>query len=181
MNEEQMERNLDRINMWIDNCDQKTSFLLAFLGVVATLFLTSDLVSIIKQLLVIPFMGYWRDNIGSFDFLRFVIALCLVVGLISIFIALVRLLLCLMAKTDFSKFKQEGMIEKSGLFFGHIAQMSFSEFVEADNELLKDLQSQAYTNACICDSKFKHYNKGLQLVLFALPFLTLAFVLILFV
>ena len=48
MNEEQMERNLDRINMWIGNCDQKASFLLAFLGVAATLFVTSDSVNKIK-------------------------------------------------------------------------------------------------------------------------------------
>ena len=126
-------------------------------------------------------MSFWRDNIGSFNLLRFLIAICLVVGFTCIFIAFVQLLFCLMAKTDYSKFKQDGMKEKSRLFYGHIAQMTYSEFTTDDDELLKDLQSQTYTNASICDSKFKHYNNGLWLVLFALPFFTLAFVLIFFV
>lgn len=176
-----MERNLDRINMWIGNCDQKASFLLAFLGVAATIFVTSDFVSKLKHLLVDPFIAYWSNNVGSFSFSRLVIALCLVVVLVCIFIALINLLFCLMAKTDYSKFKQTGMKDKSRLFFGHISSMTYSEFIQEDDDQLNDLSSQAYTNACICDSKFKYYNKGLRLVLFALPFIALAFVLILFV
>ncbi len=181
MNEEQMERNLDRINMWIGNCDQKASFLLAFLGVAATVFVTSDVVSKLKHLLVNPFIAFWKNNIGSFCFFKFVISICLVVGLVCIFIAVVYLLMCLMAKTDYSKFKQPGMKEKSRLFFGHIASMTYSEFCQDEYDQLNDLRSQAYINACICDYKFKNYNIGLRLVLLALPFLTLAFVLILFV
>lgn len=176
-----MERNLDRINMWIGNCDQKASFLLAFLGVAVTVFVTSDVVSKIKHLLIDPFMAYWRDSIGSFNLFRFLIAFCLVVGLVCVLIALVHLLFCLMAKTDYLRFKQPGMKDKSRLFFGSIAAMSYSEFSQDENDHLNDLMSQAYSNACICDSKFKYYNKGLRLVLLALPFLTLAFVLILFV
>lgn len=176
-----MERNLDRINMWIGNCDQKASFLLAFLGVAATVFVTSDVVSKLKNLLVDSFIAYWIDNIGSFNLLRFLIAFCLVVGLVCIFIALVYLFMCLMAKTDYSKFKQPGMKEKSRLFYGHIASMAYSEFCQDEDDQLNDLSSQAYISACICDSKFKNYNKGLRLVLLALPFLALAFALILFV
>lgn len=180
MNEEQMERNLDRVNMWIGNCDQKASFLLAFLGVAATIFLTSDVVVKIKQILVDPFIAYWRNDVGSFSFWRLLLAVCLVVSAVCIFIALVNLLLCLMAKTDYSKFKQSGMKEKSRLFYGHIASMTFDEFCQEDNNLLNDLRSQTYTNACICDAKFQHYNRGLKNVFIALPFLATAFVLILF-
>ncbi len=180
MNEEQIERNLDRMNMWISNCDQKASFLLAFLGVAATIFMTSDVVGKIKQILIVPFIAYWSDDIGSFNFWRFLLVFCLIVSAVCIFIALVNLLLCLMAKTDYSKFKQPGMKEKSRLFYGHIASMTFDEFCQDDNDLLNDLRSQTYTNACICDAKFKHYNRGLKKVLLALPFLAIAFVLILF-
>ncbi len=97
MNEEQMERNLDRVNMWIGNCDQKDSFLLAFLGVSATIIMTSDVVGKIKQILIDPFIAYWRDDVGSFNFWRLLLAVCLVVSAVCIFIALVNLLLCLMA------------------------------------------------------------------------------------
>lgn len=181
MNEEQMERNLDRINMWIGNCDQKASFLLAFVGVAATIFITSDVVGTIKQTIVDPFIAYWSNNEGSFCFLRLLIAVCLVAGLAFILMALYNLLNCLMAKTDYSKFKQPGMKEKSRLFYGHIASMSYSEFCQEDSDFLKDLQSQTYTNACICDSKFIHYNRGLKQFFIAIPFLIVAFLLILFV
>ena len=181
MNEEQMERNLDRINMWIGNCDQKASFLLAFVGVAATVFITSDVVSTIKRIIIDPFIAYWSFHEGSFSFYRLLIAACLVFGSGSIFLALINLLYCLMAKTDYSKFKQPGMKEQSRLFYGHISSMSYSEFCQEDSEIIKDLQSQTYTNACICDSKFKHYNKGLKQVFVAIFFLALVFVLILFV
>lgn len=32
-NEQDLKENLDRVNMWISNCDQKASFVLAMLGV----------------------------------------------------------------------------------------------------------------------------------------------------
>ena len=181
MNEEQMERNLDRVNMWIGNCDQKAGLLLGFLGVAATLFITSDVVGKLRNTLIAPFIAYWRDDVGSFNLLRCLLAVCLLIGAVCIFIALMNLLFCLMAKTDYSKFKQLGMKEKSRLFFGHIASMTYDEFSLEDNDQLNDLRSQTYTNACICDSKFKHYNVALKCSLVAIPLFTLAFILTLFV
>ena len=178
---DQMERNLDRINMWIGNCDQKASFLLAFLGVAATIFITSDVVGKIKELIVVPFLSYWKENIGSFNLLRFIIAISLILGVVCIFISLFFLLLCLMAKTDYSKFKQPGMEKESLLFYKHIASMDYSKYCVSRNDRYNDLCSQAYTNACICTDKFNNYKRGLTLVIVALPLLALAFVLFLFV
>ena len=181
LDEDEMERNLDRINMWIGNCDQKASFLLAFLGVAATIFLTSDVVSKIKGILITPFVDYWRNGIGTFSIYRLLIAVSLVIGSICILASLVHLLFSLMAKTDYSKFQQPGMEKRSVLFYLHIASMNYSEFSRAENDRYNDLRSQAYVNSCICTDKFKHYRKALNLVLFALPFLTIALLLILFV
>lgn len=181
LEEEQMKDNLDRINMWIGNCDQKASFLLAFLGVAATIFITSNVVSKIKEILITPFVAFWRDGTGSFSIFRLLIAISLIVGSACILAALVHLLFCLMAKTDYSKFHQPGMEERSLLFYVHIASMNYSEYSRAENDRYNDLRSQTYTNACICTEKFKHYRVALHLVLVALPFLTTAFLLILFV
>ena len=180
MNEEQMERNLDRVNMWISNCDQKTGFLLAFLGVATTIFMTSDFVGKIKQILICPFIAYWRDNVGCFNFWRFLLAVCLVVGAVCIFVALVNLILCLMAETDYSRFKQPGMKEKSRLFYVHIASMTYEEFCQEDNDQLNDLRSQTYTNSIICSQKFERYKAALLFTFMALPMLVAAFVLLLF-
>ena len=58
INRDELEIRLDRINGWINNCDQKTSILLAIEGVVLTVFCTSDYISLIHQRLVIPIYSY---------------------------------------------------------------------------------------------------------------------------
>lgn len=181
LDEMQMERNLDRVNMWIGNCDQKASFLLAFLGVAATIFITSDVIGRIKELLVDPFVSYWKDGIGSFCLMRFLIAVFLIIGVICIFISLVFLLLCLNAKTDYSKFKQPGLEGKSLLFYQHIASFDYSEFSRAQNDRFNDIRSQTYVNSCICSDKFKFYKRGLVSSLVAIPSLALAFLFFLFI
>ena len=45
--QEKLTQNLDRVNMWIGNCDQKASLLLTMLGVVITVICTSDFARII--------------------------------------------------------------------------------------------------------------------------------------
>ena len=44
-----------------------------------------------------------------------------------------------------------------------------------------DLRSQVYTNSIICSDKFKNYKIGAKAILWALPILTIAFLLLLFV
>lgn len=181
LEEDQMERNLDRTNMWISNCDQKASFLLALVGVVITVIFTSGVTPRIIQTLVNPFIDYCKDGVGSFCFWRTMDALLFISGLVLIFLSMSHLLLCLMAKTDYSKFQQPGMEQKSHLFFGHIASMTYDEFCHTDVDKYNDLLSQVYTNSVICSDKFKNYRKGAKAVFLALPILTASFLLLMFV
>lgn len=178
---DEMERNLDRTNMWISNCDQKASFLLALVGVVITVIFTSGVTPRIIQTLVNPFIDYCKDGVGSFCFWRTMDALLFISGLVLIFLSMSHLLLCLMAKTDYSKFQQPGMEQKSHLFFGHIASMTYDEFCHTDVDKYNDLRSQVYTNSVICNDKFKNYRKGAKAVFLALPILTASFLLLMFV
>lgn len=178
---DEMERCLDRTNMWIGICDQKASFLLALVGVVITIIFTSGAILKIMEVLVNPFIAYWRDDVGSFCFWCTLDAVLLIVGLVLAFVSMVYLLLCLMAKTDYSRFQQPGMEQKSHLFFGHIASMSYDEFCHTDVDKFNDMRSQVYTNSIICSDKFKNYKIGAKAILWALPILTIAFLLLLFV
>lgn len=58
INREDLEIKLDRINGWINNCDQKTSILMAIEGVVLTIFCTSDYISLIHKRIIIPIYTY---------------------------------------------------------------------------------------------------------------------------
>ena len=44
-----MKENLERVNMWLDNCDQKASSLLALLGVAETVVCSSDFFAKINE------------------------------------------------------------------------------------------------------------------------------------
>ena len=181
LDEEQMEKNLDRIILMIGNCDQKASYLLALVGVAATVFLVSNVVAKIKQILIEPFVLYLNDGIGSFCFIRFLLAVLLIGGLICILFSLYYLLKCLTSRTDYDKYKQPGMTEKSLLFFKHIAGMNYGEFCMTRTNRFNDLRSQTYINSKICTAKFDYYSIGLKYFIVAILLLSITFVIFLFV
>lgn len=179
--QEKLPQNLDRVNMWIGNCDQKASFLLTLVGVVATIICTSEYAKVVKNTLVKPFVAYWKDGVGGFNLLNFFIALFLVAGLGFLFAAIIYALMSLMARTDYKKERQEGMVEKSRLHYGSIAKMTYAEYIlEEAYDYDNDLTSQIYVNSKICNAKFAKYKTALKLTLIAMPLLAAAFVLLLF-
>ena len=56
---ELMEKNLDRVINWVNNCDQKASILLALLGLVVTLVFTSDVFVKIDSIIITPFFFFF--------------------------------------------------------------------------------------------------------------------------
>lgn len=179
--QERLTQNLDRVNMWIGNCDQKASFLLTMVGVVATIICTSDLAKVVKDVLVVPFVAYWKEHVGVFNLLNLFIALFLVVGLGFLFAAIIYALLSLMAKTDYNQFTQEGVSAQSRLHYGCISKMTYEEYKQEEGyDYEDDLKSQIYVNSKICDAKFNWYKISLSLTFVAFPLLAIAFVLLLF-
>lgn len=179
--EQDLKENLDRVNMWIGNCDQKAGFLLALVGIVLTIVCTSDAIFVIKKILIKPFVNYWRDGIGTFCPLRAIIAVLLIVGFAFVFISIIHLLLCLRAKTDYDLMKESEMEETSLLFYGSVAKMNYSDFCGVENDRINDFRTQVYINSVICDKKFENYKKAMRFVLWALPLLVFGFLIILFV
>ena len=171
--EQDLKENLDRVNMWIGNCDQKASFLLALVGVVLSIVCTSEAINNIKTILIIPFISYWREGIGSFSPLRTLIAALLISGFICVFLSIVYLLCSLKATTDYNNNKESGLEEKSLIFYGSIAKMSYSDFCGAKNDRINDFRTQVYINSVICNKKFENYKKALRFVFWALPLLVL--------
>ena len=170
LDEERLAQSYDRINMWIGNCDQKASFLLAIIGIVLTIALDKDVIKGFKNQIVTPCIQYWSQNIGEFYFARFLFALSLMACMVLLLSAIVYLLFSLKAKTVFDKKKHPALERQSMLYYDDIASRTYQEFVEGELHMLNDLRSQVYTNACICSDKFKNYRKGSKLFLWAIPF-----------
>lgn len=81
--EHQLKDNLDRVNMWIGNCDQKASFILAIIGVVLSICFTSDSdpFKYIKNDIVNPIVSTLENS-------RFISVLTTVEALLLLFIFL---------------------------------------------------------------------------------------------
>lgn len=151
---------LDRNVGFITNCDNKTSIVLAIIGVLLTIILTnnglSEMYSIIKKCIEM------KTFCSIFYLILFIIpTLAMLVGMYN---------LCgvLLAKTNEVA---NGLDEKnSHVFFSGIGkhgeyQVYKQQFVEMNKlELLDELLIQIYINADIANNKYKKYNMGLKLI-----------------
>ena len=160
-NEEQLKNNLDRVNIWIGNCDQKASFILAIIGVVLGICFTSDSLVFIKSEIVSPVISA-IDNSTSISLLTIFEALLLLMLFAFLIMSVFRMIFALRAKTDLKKLSQPGMESNSMLHYQTIANMTYREFCEKEVHILNDLRSQFYVNSCICTSKFENYKKGVK-------------------
>ena len=79
---------LDRVNGWINNCDQKSSILLAIEGVVLTILCTSDYISFIHQQLIFPIYNYYETGNGVFSIINTVQLFILAAMFILIFLSI---------------------------------------------------------------------------------------------
>lgn len=171
-------KNLERVNFWIGNIDTKTSFLLAFIGIIAGLYFANSkfieaIIIAIKELIILA---------GSIttDF-RLLISLFLIVGMILLILflilTLINLIAVITARIDPSEYEKKNVIGNSKLFWGTIAvnkgdyknipENKFPDFLNSvnimtDQELFEDINSQTYINSMICKKKFAYYNKGIK-------------------
>lgn len=179
-NEQDLKENLDRVNMWISNCDQKASFVLAMLGVGMTILFTSDFVKYVRNSIVVPFKTYLCESIGYIDWFRVMIALSLIYVCIGIVITFYQLVNSLRAKTDIKRFAQQGIESKSMFHYVTVASKTYNEFCTSEVHIINDLRSQVYINSIICTAKFKHYKKAITTLFYTVPGIILLVFLILF-
>lgn len=158
-------KNLERVNYWISNCDSKISFMLAFIGALLTISLTSSLFTDSLKILIfnikaISFYSF-RSLIVCFMSLSLISSLYFIIQAVNNFIYGLR------AKVDSKLFTKSQLVTDSNLFFGSISQKSFIDYESrlwrlSEEEILKDIDSQTYINSKICTEKFAFYNTGLN-------------------
>ena len=154
---------LDRTVAWTDNCDSKTSIILGGLGVIASIFLASDYVSRIAD--IVRFMtshvNVWK---AIYLFLFFGSIVALLVGCFF----LIRVLISV---TDTKEFNDRGVKVDSLIFFSSISKNKTlsvykKKVLKTDNaQFEEDIISQIYVCSIICNAKFRNYKTGLLLSL----------------
>lgn len=167
---EELNQRLDRVNGWINNCDQKAGILLAFCGALVAVLLTSDVIGKGYYYLVEPFYCYWLDEAdATFSFKRAALFCGLLPTIYYGWNVVYNLLLVLKPKTKIEDFNDNSspITNNSKLHFQSIAKKSYREFQteskwQSETEYLDDLCTQIYCNSRICDDKFDNYTKGLN-------------------
>lgn len=147
---------------WIKNCDEKASIVLALVGVILTITLTSDCTK--------TFIEIIKANIKRMLSWDSIFLVAIVINLLVILFGIKFLYSALKAKLDYNSFKLDGLAKSSVIYFGtiekHDEYMKYKSFVLniSDEEYLNDLYSQIYINSKIAKEKFYNYNKGISII-----------------
>ena len=163
LDERKLKEGLDMNNMWIGNCDQKASILMAIIGVIFTIVMTSDAIKTIRNYIVLPFLDFCNgDETMCFSFSRFSVFVFLVITAFFAVLSLWDILNCIKPNLDYNAMKNNNplMETKSYIFYGSVANMSYEEYKNTNVDYENDLRSQAYTNAMIANMKFNNYLNG---------------------
>lgn len=156
ISKEDMYKNLEIINQWINNSDGKTSIVLGLVGIFLTIIFTNSnmvktLLNIIKKLI---------SNVCFCDVLYL-----LFLG-ITIFICFYGLWLLIMVLLPTLKMNKKEI--KSYMYFGSISKYAtFNGFKDelknaSDENIVDDLLNQIYQNSIICNKKHVNFINGVK-------------------
>lgn len=146
---------LDRILAWTNNCDTKTSIILATFGILTTLFGSEFFIEKFKTIIFY--------NLVSIDFAKFIFLLSLTTGFCCYLMGLSFLILELFPSLITKK--NHNLNQSSSFFFGMIINKELAVFkqeilsLNVDEEI-DDLISQVYINSVICDRKYHFVKRG---------------------
>lgn len=164
---DQLRLDLERINFWIVNADQKAGTILAILGVVVPIVGSTDKVIEIIAEAIKPLVTYYKGN-TEFPFSNLIFAFLILICILLLGISVYYLLATIVAKTDPKVFKEKDLVVESLLHYQSINKLTFSNYkrlrveqMEKNDEESKDFLSQIYINSDICTSKYENYNRGL--------------------
>lgn len=153
---EDLYKNLDIINQWINNSDSKASIILGLVGILLTIVFTNgSLTYYIMKIIKEVFLNINFSDILYLLFFLSSIGIC-VYGLYALIKVLIPTLKMKTNKT------------KSYMYFGSIAQYSSlkeykEDLLEINEEsFIDDLLNQVYQNSIICKKKYINFTKGIK-------------------
>jgi hypothetical protein len=183
---EEVLKTLERINFWINNCDTKISFALAFAGVIIAGFFSSSIITNKLEKLIKEIF-----NIDSSTKIMEIVLLILSLLVIVIFItcmitAITTLFIALKGSVDTSKFREPELTENSLIYFGSVANQPFQSFkhkavTNTGGQIYNDYLSQVYINSKVCEKKFKLLNRGIKYLISSIYLFILLNILFLFI
>lgn len=160
---------LERINSWIENCDSKSSIMMALVGVFISMIFTSDFILNSLTEIISTFFVYWKTGKGYFDMSYILILLLFISMVFCLLISLLYLIKALSARTCSKQTGNSQVKTDSLIHFGSIQKLSYNKFktsilAETDGDKLEDILSQIYINSKRCQEKFDDYNYSIKFI-----------------
>lgn len=165
MKTDEMNEVHNQIIGWTNNCDTKSSIVLAFIGVLVSIAFTSDYILQTIETQIENIICYWSDSIGSFSLSAAFMFLFLLCFIVLIGISSAYSIAALTANVK--------CIDNSIIFFGKIATKTKDEYIEqaqsiSNKEYEKDKLTQIYNCSQICNDKFYRYNHSVLYLKYSL-------------
>lgn len=165
---EQLRSDLDRVNFWISNADQKAGILLAVIGFVVPVVGSTDKVVEIVASAIKPLLDAFKNN-APLPCYNIIYCLLILACIILVGITVYYLIKTITAEINPRIFKEKELNVNSQLHFQTINKKSFSVFrnsrmcqMESLEQESVDYLSQIYINSDICTTKFLNYNQGIK-------------------
>lgn len=149
---------LERNIAFVTNCDNKTSIVLAIIGVFLTIILTNDGLNTIYEII--------KACVEMRTFCSMMYLFVLGVAIVVMILGIYNLGIVLIAKT--SETAEGVALTNSRIFFTGINRHGNYEVYKAkfyemsEQELLDELIVQIYINSDIASKKYNKYNKGVK-------------------
>ena len=145
---------LERNISFIANCDNKTSIVLASIGVLLTIILTNNGINEIFKII--------KSCISEKNFCNVFYLICFFISISVLLFGFYNLCSVLIARTQ-NKNESNSLIFFSGIIKNGNKNSYFEKFVAmSQEEYLDDLISEIYINASIATTKYKKYNLGFK-------------------
>jgi len=154
---------LDRTINFIRSCDNKSSAILGFIGIILAIFFSNDGIENLFNAI--------RLFTSSELYIVYICLLC--ISFILFIFGIIFLVFVLLARTDNSKYKQIGLKEDSVLFFETVVNRNYllykKKLLSINNiDYEDDIISQIYINSKICQTKYRDYRIGFIFVIIGL-------------
>ena len=146
-------KNLDITNSWINNSDNKASIMIAFLGFsLFELFKNTNYISCILDIL--------KKCISNIDFSDCLFLLFTIASFVFILLGLYKLINVLIPSL-----KNNKSIPESLTYYGYISSIEYLKYKNlikdaTEEKIVDDLIKQNYINSKICFKKFNNFKYG---------------------
>ena len=171
-NKDDIYKNLENINGWINNSDTKASIVLGLDGVMLSIIFTNDI-------FVSNYINIFKNVFKSINFSDILYIGFTIGSIVMLIFGLYKLIQVLVPtlKINFNNSKPSHIYFGSIASFNSCSEFKFSIKKLSEEDIMDNLLNQVYINSLICNNKFNNFKTGLKHSLIGFVLIIILFIL----